>query len=129
MAAYSGLLWHMFLNPCSDRFLLRPFGDPGYRIYGSWFRICTPLTSFYMHITLGIPRFAMFCRVCLSFNIGIILLTNGRDLSQMVNFNVLIGTVTARCSRNSLQNELFFGDCNIVWMLAGRSCPWLFAQQ
>ena len=43
MAAYSGaLLWHMFLKLDSDRFPLRSFGDLGYRIYGSWFRICTP---------------------------------------------------------------------------------------
>jgi len=65
MAAYSGLLlWHMFLKLDSDRFPLRSFGDLAYRIYGSWFRICTWIASSSKHITLRFLQCAIFCRVC-----------------------------------------------------------------
>ena len=64
MAAYSGvLIWHMFLKLDSDRFPLRSFGDLGYRIYGSWFRTCTLLISFFRHIALRFSQCAMFFRV------------------------------------------------------------------
>ena len=97
MAAYSGiLLWHMFLKLDSDRFPLRSFGDLGYRIYGSWFRICTPLTPFYKRITY-VEDLAV-CNVLQSlqliFNVGIIILGNGQGLSQMAQFKVWIGAFT-----------------------------------
>ncbi|KAH0835432.1 transmembrane amino acid transporter protein-domain-containing protein [Lanmaoa asiatica] len=82
MAAYSGiLLWHMFLKLDSEKYPLKSFGDLGYRIYGSWFRIlCSILQS-----------------VQLIFNVGIIVLANGQGLSQMAQFkaciHILVGHV------------------------------------
>jgi hypothetical protein len=73
MAAYGGfVLWHMFMKLDSERFPLRSFGDLGYRIYGTWFRIlCNVLQSFQ-----------------LIFNVGLIILTNGQGLSQMAQFKL-----------------------------------------
>ncbi|KAG8215668.1 transmembrane amino acid transporter protein-domain-containing protein [Butyriboletus roseoflavus] len=73
MAAYSGLLlWHLFLKLDSERFPLRSFGDLGYRIYGSWFRIlCNVLQSLQLIV-----------------NVALIILGNGQGLSQMAQFNL-----------------------------------------
>ena len=108
MAAYSGvLLWHMFLKLDSDRFPLRSFGDLGYRIYGSWFRICTPFISFDKHVTLRISL--LVCNVLQSlqliFNVGIIILSNGQGLSQMAQFKVWIGTAITQCSEIPYKNS------------------------
>jgi len=73
MAAYSGfVLWHMFLKLDSDRFPLRSFGDLGYRLYGSWFRIlCNVLQSLQLIV-----------------NVGLIILGNGQGLSQIAKFKL-----------------------------------------
>ncbi|KAI5457054.1 putative amino acid transporter, partial [Mariannaea sp. PMI_226] len=73
MAGYSGyLLWDMFLGLDSYQFPVKTFGDLGYRLYGPWLR-------FLLNILQGIQ---------LILNVGMLLISNGEALSQVVQFNL-----------------------------------------
>ncbi|EIW74201.1 hypothetical protein CONPUDRAFT_67730 [Coniophora puteana RWD-64-598 SS2] len=86
MAAYGGLLlWWMFIKLDSDRLPLRTYGDLAHRIYGPYARhLCSVLQT-----------------IQLVINVGLIVLSNGQGLSQMVKF------------------RLCFSVCNVLWALAG----------
>ncbi|KAF8553096.1 hypothetical protein OG21DRAFT_1414934 [Imleria badia] len=108
MAAYSGfLLWHMFLKLDSERFPIKTFGDLGYRIYGSWFRIvCNVLQS-----------------LQLIFNVGIIILGNGQGLSQMAQFKLcfsvcnIVWTLAGMIIGQIRTLQKFGGVANIsIWL-------------
>ena len=62
----------------------------------------------------------------LIFNVGIIILGNGQGLSQVVMFKVCFCKVTVVYM--FLREQLCFSVCNIVWMIAGRSRPYILGK-
>ena len=62
----------------------------------------------------------------LVFNVGIIILGNGQGLSQVVMFKVCFCTITVVYV--FLREQLCFTVCNIVWMIAGPSRPYILGK-
>ena len=62
----------------------------------------------------------------LVFNVGIIILGNGQGLSQVVMFKVWFCTITVVYV--FLREQLCFTVCNIVWMIAGPSRPYILGK-
>ncbi|GAA5881346.1 hypothetical protein JCM16303_000138 [Sporobolomyces ruberrimus] len=84
------LLWLCFLKLDSTRYPIKLYGDLGQRIFGTWARY---LAGFLQIIQL-------------TLNVGLICLSNGQGLSQIIN-----GAGTGA--------HLCFSVCVVIWAIAG----------
>ncbi|GAA5856718.1 hypothetical protein JCM5353_003812 [Sporobolomyces roseus] len=84
------LLWRLFLHLDSVRYPIRMYGDIGQRVYGTWCR----------HL------FSLLQSIQLVLNVGLICLSNGQGLAQIIN-----GAPGGR--------TLCFSVCVVIWALVG----------
>jgi len=118
-AAFGGIsLWYLFLHLDSVRYPIRMYGDIGQRVYGTWCRhLFSLLQSIQLVLNVGKSDSALVTSSVQSVhvqntdarleeNTGLICLSNGQGLAQIIN-----GAPGGR--------TLCFSVCVVIWALVG----------